>query len=76
MTGPFGGFYLSQRAAGQSQTSPLVDAGPVTAASLGLNETTTRTDGVGDAGMVDLGVHYPPFFGAPRLWMPFMRLGQ
>ena len=55
-TGPRGDYYLSQMAAGQSATSPAVDAGSGPAAALpGL---TTRTDGVADAGAVDIGFHY------------------
>lgn len=54
-----GGYYLSQRAAGQSAQSPCVDAGNVQAAKAGLSKGTTRTDRVGDSGVVDLGYHYP-----------------
>jgi nitrous oxidase accessory protein NosD len=53
-----GTYYLSQRAAGQGDQSPCVDAGSDTAAKLGLQDKTTRTDKVGDAGKVDLGYHY------------------
>ena len=55
------GYYLSQTAAGQGSDSPCVDAGSDTAANLGLDEVTTRTDGVDDAGQVDMGYHaeYP-----------------
>jgi len=52
------GCYLSQTAAGQSSDSPCVDAGSDTAANLGLDDDTTRTDEVGDAGRVDMGYHY------------------
>jgi len=53
--GPAGYFYLSQTAAGQSQTSPCVDAGqPASAMITG----STRTDGVQDAGVVDMGYHW------------------
>jgi predicted outer membrane repeat protein len=53
--------YLSQTAAGQGATSPCVDAGSAAAAALGADALTTRTDGAGDAGTVDLGYHtvYP-----------------
>ena len=71
VVGPFGCCYLSQRAAGQARTSPLVDAGTRTAPSLGLDRFTTRTDGVGDQGLVDLGVHYPLFSGRTRVWLPY-----
>jgi len=50
-------YYLSQTAAGQASTSPCVNAGSDTAAALGLDALTTRTDGVGDAGDVDMGYH-------------------
>lgn len=56
------GYYLSQLDAGQDFQSPCVDAGSdlVTAPSVGLdpNEHTTRTDAVGDTGIVDMGYHY------------------
>jgi len=55
VTGAQGDYYLSQTAAGQSVQSPCVDAGdPADPAPDG----TTRTDGVPDAGRVDLGYHY------------------
>ena len=75
-TGPLGNFYLSQMAAGQSATSPLVDAGAHTAAELGLDQLTTRTDSVRDTGLVDLGIHYPPFTGQPRVWLPVALSGH
>ena len=53
-----GDFHLSQIAAGQGSDSPAVDAGGVTAASLGLDTRTTRTDSVVDSGTVDMGYHY------------------
>jgi hypothetical protein len=53
-----GDYYLSQTAAGEALDSPCVDAGSDTAANLGLDELTTRTDQVEDAGMVDMGYHY------------------
>jgi hexosaminidase len=46
------GYYLATN-------SPCVNAGSDTAANLGLTNRTTRTDGVGDTGMVDMGWHYP-----------------
>jgi parallel beta-helix repeat protein len=55
-----GNYYLSQIAAGQITNSPCVDAGSDTAANLGMNVFTTRTDGVCDAGVADMGYHYPP----------------
>ena len=44
--------------AGQGADSPCIDAGVVTAAAVGLDERTTRTDGVVDTGLLDLGFHY------------------
>jgi hypothetical protein len=55
-------FYLSQTHTGridQTVTSPCVDAGDRSVEHAGLEETTTRTDGVPDEGTVDLGYHYP-----------------
>ena len=52
--GPLGGRYLNQ------SSSPAVDAGKVTAASVGLNQfTTDPADAAADTGMADLGYHYP-----------------
>ncbi len=45
------GFYLGD-------DSPCVNAGSVTAASLGLDGYTTRADGTPDTGMVDMGYHH------------------
>ncbi|MBN2209629.1 MAG: DUF1565 domain-containing protein, partial [Candidatus Coatesbacteria bacterium] len=53
------GYYLSQAAAGQSVDSPCVNAGSASASTLGMDELTTRTDGVYDQGIVDMGYHYP-----------------
>ncbi len=50
---------LSQTAAGQVLESPCVDAGSTLAIDLGLHLRTTRTDGVGDEGVVDMGYHHP-----------------
>ena len=58
VTGALGDYYLSQVAAGQALNSPCVDAGSDTAANLGMDESTTRTDGLGDGGVVDMGYHY------------------
>ncbi|RJP16025.1 MAG: right-handed parallel beta-helix repeat-containing protein [Candidatus Abyssobacteria bacterium SURF_5] len=62
--GPLGSSYLSQTDAGQASDSPCVDAGNDEALLLGLQMLTTRSDqldatGVGDAGIVDMGYHYP-----------------
>ncbi len=65
-TGPGGGYYLSQVAAGQDADSPALDAGSDQAASICtaggseticLDELTTRRDLVADSGVVDLGYH-------------------
>lgn len=61
VTGALGDYFLSQMASGQIHDSPCVDAGdPGSAMVLG----TTRTDGVLDIGIVDLGFHLSPG-GAP-----------
>jgi hypothetical protein len=52
------GYYLSQIAAGQAVNSPAVNAGSALASVLGMNEYTTRVDGVNDVGVVDMGYHY------------------
>jgi len=59
-TGPWGDYYLSQKAAGQRENSPCIDAGSDLSANLGLAQKTTRSDGVVDTGIVDIGYHYPP----------------
>ena len=59
VNGPLGDYYLSQIIAGQSSDSPCVDAGSDYAANLGLDMHTTRTDGIADGGIVDIGYHYP-----------------
>ncbi len=61
VTGPDGDYYLSEDAvAGQSSDSPCINAANDTAANLGLDTKTTRTDGVVDTGTADLGYHYQP----------------
>ncbi|MEW6269351.1 MAG: right-handed parallel beta-helix repeat-containing protein, partial [Thermodesulfobacteriota bacterium] len=60
-----GSFALRQAAAGQATTSPLVDAGSdfVAASEIG---GSTRSDGVADDGIADLGYHAgAPFTTAP-----------
>ena len=54
-SGVEGGYYLSQTAAGQSVNSPCVDAGDPQSPMI---QGTTRTDGVADSGVVDMGFHY------------------
>jgi hypothetical protein len=54
------GYYLSANGlAYQSVNSPCLDAGSAAASDLGMNNRSTRTDGAGDSGGVDLGYHYP-----------------
>lgn len=53
-----GQYYLSQRASGQNDQSPCVDAGTDSASKLRLQDKTTRTDKGEDTGAVDLGYHY------------------
>jgi hypothetical protein len=53
-----GDYHLSQIAAGQPADSPCIDAGSDTAANLGMDIYTTRTDKVWDQGIVDMGYHY------------------
>lgn len=52
------GYYLSSTDALQDFNSPCINIGSDTAANLGLGTYTTRTDGVNDTGIVDLGYHY------------------
>jgi hypothetical protein len=59
VTGQLGDYYLSQTAAGQGTDSPCVDAGSDTAANLGMDIFTTRTDLAVDTRTVDMGYHYP-----------------
>ncbi|RJP74577.1 MAG: T9SS C-terminal target domain-containing protein [Candidatus Zixiibacteriota bacterium] len=56
VSGPLGDYYISQTAAGQPVQSPCVDAGDPHSP---LIAGTTRTDGSPDAGIVDMGYHYP-----------------
>jgi len=57
--GPLGDYYLSCIGAGQNADSPCIDAGIGASANQGLDELTTRTDGITDTGVVDMGYHYP-----------------
>jgi hypothetical protein len=65
--GPNGNYYLSQIAPGQASNSPCVNAGSDTSHNLGMIVKTTRTDEVGDYGIVDMGYHYPLNIGSPDL---------
>jgi predicted outer membrane repeat protein len=62
VSGDLGGYYLSQIPC-QGSNSPAINNGSDTAANLGLNTFTTRTDNVGDADQVDRGYHYPDSTG-------------
>jgi len=60
VTGPLGDYYLSQKTAGQLNDSTCIDLGdPATDTSLQLNSYTTRTDGITDLNIADMGFHYP-----------------
>jgi len=59
VTGPLDAYYLSQRASGQGANSPAVNAGSDFASKVGLFAFTTRTDGMSDTGIVDMGYHRP-----------------
>jgi len=54
--GSMGPYCLSQQAAGQTLDSPCVDAGDPGSEMI---DGTTRTDSIQDAGIVDMGYHYP-----------------
>ena len=56
---PKAAFYLSQLDAGQPVQSECVDHGDPDSDDEEIKERTTRTDGVTDTGVVDLGYHYP-----------------
>lgn len=58
VAGPQGNYYLSQIAAGEGADSGAVDTGSDTAANLGMDTKTTRSDKVFDEGQVDMGFHY------------------
>ena len=52
-------YYLSQIASYETVDSLCVNAGSDTAVNFGLDELTTRSDGMDDEGMVDMGYHAP-----------------
>lgn len=56
--GSNGDYYLSQIASGQIADSPCIDTGSDLASTLGIDDMTTRTDGVFDLVIVDIGYHY------------------
>jgi len=53
-----GEYFLSQVSAGQLVDSNCVDTGSDLAGNLGMDTYTTRTDSVGDEGIVDMGYHH------------------
>lgn len=55
VTGPLGWYYLSQT---ETSYSKAVDTGLGNAAEVGLDDRTTRTDGLPDSDAVDMGYHY------------------
>lgn len=61
-TGRLGSYYLSP-------SSPCVDKGSASSASIGLDKMTTRTDEHWDTGTVDMGYHYPSNRG-PQTSLP------
>lgn len=54
-----GDFHINQIAAGQGSNSPSFNTGSSTAMQQGLSIFTTRTDAISDAGIADMGYHYP-----------------
>jgi hypothetical protein len=60
--GPRGNYYLSHKAAGQNADSPCIDAGTTWKISLGFSPYayTTRTDGIFDKDITDIGYHFQP----------------
>lgn len=56
--GPLGKFYLTSADLGQGFDSPCIDTG-TEIMIFGLDQMTTRTDGLPDSGRVDMGYHYP-----------------
>lgn len=71
VAGDNGNYYLSQIAAGEGSDSPCLDAGSDTAANLGMDAYTTRSDNVFDDGQVDIGYHYGDGVAAGGAWGPF-----
>ncbi|UCD85361.1 MAG: chitobiase/beta-hexosaminidase C-terminal domain-containing protein [Deltaproteobacteria bacterium] len=59
VTGPMGSFYLSHWET-HDVDSPCIDAGSDYAVELGMDDKTTRVDGVLDKEIVDMGYHYEP----------------
>lgn len=64
--------HLQAIATGHAANSPSIDTGFQSALSIGLDAKTTRIDGVGDMGTVDMGYHY----GETPLLGPFLISGS
>jgi predicted outer membrane repeat protein len=64
ITGPSGDYCLNSEVDAGAD-SPCIDAGSDTAANLGIDDRTTRTDGARDSGTVDMGWHYALSFVVP-----------
>ena len=60
--------HLQATATGHAANSPSIDTGFQSSITIGLDSKTTRIDGVGDAGTVDMGYHY----GETPLLGPFL----
>jgi len=60
--GPQGDYYLSQKSSGQASDSPCVNAGTTWKINIGFNPFayTTRTDGIFDRDITDMGYHHQP----------------
>jgi len=74
VSGNLGAYYLSQLDANDPAESPAVDAGSVTAASVGLDTVTTHRFNKPDADEVDLGYHYPAI-GVPEFSLTLSVIG-
>jgi parallel beta-helix repeat protein len=67
VTGPNGNHYLSQTASGQAVNSPCLNTGnPASVMITG----STRTDEAQDAGIVDMGFHFPLAGAGPIKYVP------
>jgi hypothetical protein len=63
VSGPYGDYYLSQKASGQNANSPCIDAGTIPIGYKFDSDpswATSRTDGIFDKGKIDVGFHYQP----------------
>jgi len=55
------GYHLQQDPCEPGVINPCVDAGHNLAPNLNMQTSTTRSDGKGDFGIVDMGYHYGPY---------------